>query len=419
MQETRRVTIGENQCPTKPELVDFLNGRISDDRFNALAEHIENCDLCAQRMAEATPSDSLVERLNRIEYIEGQKGPRTSEDPFVLDENFRYELLAELGEGGMGQVFKARHKVMKRIVALKTIRPELINHPEAVARFAKEARAAARLSHPNIVTAFDAEQCGEMHMLVMEYVDGESLFRMVNRCGPLPVEQAIEYAQQTASGLQHAHERKMIHRDIKPHNLMVSEDQVVKILDFGLSKFRRDLESGETDSVADETILTLKNTSMGTEGYIAPEQAADASSVDIRSDIYSLGCTLFFMLTNRPPYFGSPPNDPTALPDVTRFRSDLPSGLPEVLRKMMAMEPAQRFETAELAGQALVKLLQEPDVVAAVSDVAASPPSESKLEVSPVNKAGGKAARRRSQVMVGGAIAVAVFVIAVLWLWFQ
>ena len=355
------MTSGQNRCPTKPELVDFLQGRIADEQFNALADHIENCELCGQRLAEAAPTDSLVERLKRIEYIEGQKGPRTSNDPFKLDENFRYELLAELGEGGMGQVFKARHKVMKRVVALKTIRPELINHPEAMARFAKEARAAARLSHPNIVAAFDAEQCGEMHMLVMEYVNGESLFQIVNRCGPLPVDQAIDFAQQTALGLQHAHERKMIHRDIKPHNLMVSEDQVVKILDFGLTKFRRDLESGETDSVADETILTLKNVSMGTEGYIAPEQAADASSVDVRSDIYSLGCTLFFMLTNRPPYFGMPPDDPTAMPDVTRFRKDLPVDLPAVLQKMMAIDPAERFATAELAGQALLNLEGQPD----------------------------------------------------------
>jgi len=414
------VKIGEDQCPTKLELADFLNGRIVDDRFQELADHIENCDRCAQRMAAETPTDSLVQKLHRIEYVEGLKGPRVSGDPFTLDDNFRYELLAELSEGGMGQVFKARHKVMKRVVALKTIRPELINHPEAVARFAKEARAAARLSHPNIVTAFDAEQCGELHMLVMEYVDGESLFHLVNRCGPLAVEQAVDYAQQIAAGLQHAHERKMIHRDIKPQNLMVSEGQVVKILDFGLSKFRQDLESGETDSVADETILTLKNTSMGTEGYIAPEQAADASSVDIRSDIYSLGCTLFFMLTNRPPYFGTPPNDPGGLPDVTRFRNDLPVDLPGVLEKMMAIDPACRYETAQAAGDALVRSLKQPEVAnSVVSELSQRVASETQTAQNSINQVESIAQRRRNQAIFCGLVIGAVFILAMLWQWLR
>ncbi len=343
----------QRPCPTAKELADFANGRVSSVRLSELAEHLESCQACVEQLAQGTTDDPLVERLENIEYVEGQKGPRTSEDPFELDENFRYQLIAELGEGGMGQVFKARHRVMKRIVALKTIRPELINHPEAVKRFAQEARAAARLSHPNIVTAFDAEQCGDLHMLVMEFVDGESISMMVNRWGPLPAEKAVDYTCQAADGLQHAHERKMIHRDVKPQNLMLTGDGIVKILDFGLSKFRKDLEAGETDSVTDETLLTLRNISLGTEGFIAPEQAEDASSVDIRSDIYSLGCTLFFMLTNRPPYFGAPPSEPSAMPDVTRFRSDLPDGLAEILEKMMASEPSGRFTTPGEVAQAL------------------------------------------------------------------
>jgi len=348
-------------CPSDEELLDFLNGKVSPGQLSVIADHLDECDVCGKRLSGDLPGDSLVNRLSKIDFVEGQKGPRTSEDPFELGVDSRYELIAELGEGGMGQVFKARHKLMKRTVALKTIRPELINHPEAVRRFAKEARAAARLSHPNIVTAFDAEQCGDLHMLVMEFVQGESVSMLVNKCGPLPFEQAVDYARQAAVGLQHAHERKMVHRDIKPQNLMLDEKGVIKILDFGLSKFRRDLEAGENDSVADETILTLNNISLGTEGFIAPEQAADARSVDVRSDIYSLGCTLFFMLTNRPPYFGSPPDDDKAVPDVTRFRDDLPDGLPQVLRKMMAPEPGNRYATP----QDVVEALQAIDLNAA------------------------------------------------------
>lgn len=339
------MTDTKSGCPSDEELSKFVNGQVPPARLSVIADHLDHCRHCVEKLANNDTRDALIDRLSKFDFVEGQQGPRTSQDPFELGDDSRYELIAELGEGGMGQVFKARHKMMKRTVALKTIRPELINHPEAVKRFAKEARAAARLSHPNIVTAFDAEQCGDLNMLVMEFVEGEAINMLVNKCGPLPFEKAVDYACQAAEGLQHAHERKMIHRDIKPQNLMLANDGVIKILDFGLSKFRSDLTCGETDSVVDETVLTLHNTSLGTEGYIAPEQAADARSVDIRSDIYSLGCTLFFMLTNRPPYFGAPPDDPTAVPDVTRFREDLPRGLPPVLEKMMAPDPEHRYAT--------------------------------------------------------------------------
>ncbi|MGI9516334.1 MAG: serine/threonine-protein kinase [Pirellulaceae bacterium] len=341
----------KSACPGNRQLTDFINGRLPVGVASSIEMHLENCDNCTQRLAEL-PGDALVQRLSKIEFVEGQS-VRTSEDPFVLGDESRYELLAELGEGGMGQVFKARHKMMKRTVALKTIRAELINHPEAVKRFAKEARAAARLSHPNIVTAYDAEQVGDLHMLVMEFVEGEGLNLLVNRSGPLPVAAAVDYICQAAEGLQHAHERKMVHRDIKPQNLMLASDGTVKILDFGLSKFRRDLESGENDSVSDETLLTLRNTSLGTEGFIAPEQAADARSVDIRSDIYSLGCTLFFLLTNRPPWFGTPPDEVTAVPDVRRFRRDLPPELIDVMERMMHHDPERRFETPQEVVDAL------------------------------------------------------------------
>ncbi len=371
-------------CPTREELTNFINGRVSPSRLSCIADHLDGCTTCSALLTEAAnrnPSDRdpLVNRLSKINFVEGQKGPRTSNDPFELNELSRYELIAEVGEGGMGQVFKARHKMMKRTVALKTIRPELLNHPEAVKRFAKEARAAARLSHPNIVTAFDAEQAGDMHLLVMEYVEGVHLAKLVNQAGPLPVDRAIDYTCQASLGLQHAHERKMVHRDIKPQNLMLASDGVIKILDFGLSKFRRDLELGENDSVADETILTLNNTSLGTQGFIAPEQAADARSVDIRSDIYSLGCTMFFMLTNRPPYYGMPPNEPSGIPDVTRFRADLPVGLPEILNKMMAPRPDDRYDSPNEVAEALKGL----DVTRLIDVSKTSPKEKSSTEQQP------------------------------------
>ncbi len=348
-------------CPSDRELNDFANGRIAFSRLSDIELHLETCGRCSARLA-AAPADTLVRRLSHFEYSELPAGHRlASTRPFDLGPDSRYELLAELGQGGMGQVFKARHKLMKRIVALKTIRPELINHPEAVRRFAKEARAAARLSHPNIVSAFDAEQEGDLHFLVMEYVDGEGLNRIVNRNGPLDAATATNYIRQAALGLEHACQQGMVHRDIKPQNLMLTGDGVVKILDFGLSKFRRQVaDPDELDSATDETVLTLNNTRLGTEGYIAPEQARDARSADIRSDIYSLGCTLFFLLTNRAPFFGLPPDDPAATPDVTLFRQDLDPALAGLLGQMMNPDPNQRLQTPAEVIQAIDTLTGSP-----------------------------------------------------------
>ncbi len=344
-------------CLTDREIEDFVNGRVSFLRLPDIELHLELCERCGGRLSAAS-SDALVQKLSKFQFA---NNPASSEPcqgkPFELAEDSRYQLLEELGCGGMGQVFKARHKLMKRVVALKTIRPELVNNPEAVMRFAKEARGAARLAHPNIVSAFDAEREGDVHFLVMEFVDGESLNRIVNRSGPLEPDVAADYVRQAALGLQHAFEKGMVHRDIKPQNLMLDADGTVKILDFGLSRIRRlATDSGDLDSVGDETILTLTNTRLGTEGYIAPEQARDARSADIRSDVYSLGCTLFFLLTKRPPYFASLQDDPTAIPDVTRFRKDLPPDLIKVLARMLHPDPAARFQTPSEVRTALERV---------------------------------------------------------------
>jgi eukaryotic-like serine/threonine-protein kinase len=327
-------------------LADFVNGKLKSADMDDVEQHLDRCGLCLDLLS-TLPADSLARRLESANLANAP--PVQAADgrfkTIELGNESRYQILEELGTGGMGQVFKARHKIMKRTVALKTIRPEFMNNDEAVRRFAKEARAAARLSHPNIVSAFDAEHEGDVHFLVMEYVEGESLHRLVNRTGPLDASVAIGFVRQAAEGLQHACERGMVHRDIKPQNLMRATDGTIKILDFGLSKFRREqTEIDEHDSVNDETILTLRDTQLGTEGYMAPEQARDASTVDIRSDIYSLGCTLFFLLTNRAPFFGLPPDKPNAIPDIRRFRNDLVPGVAELLEQMMAHEVGERFQ---------------------------------------------------------------------------
>ena len=211
----------------------------------------------------------------------------------------------------MGDVYRAEHRLMHRTVALKVINRELVSKPEAVERFRREVRAAAQLHHPNIVTAFDAEQAGETHFLAMEFVAGTELSEIVRHDGPLTSDVACDYARQVAEGLAHAHAMGMVHRDIKPQNLMRDESGRIKILDFGLASFASETaaETDEAMTSGDDNApvtrpLTQLGTMMGTPDYIAPEQATDARNADIRSDIYSLGCTLYFLLTGRPPFEG-------------------------------------------------------------------------------------------------------------------
>jgi serine/threonine-protein kinase len=274
-----------------------------------------------------------------------------------------YLLLDLLGEGGMGQVFKAQHQHMSRVVALKVIRKDRLSHPKAVGRFYQEVQAAGQLHHPNIVLAFDAGEAGGTHFLSMEYVEGQDLHRLIREVGPLPVAQACDYIRQAALGLQHAHERRLVHRDIKPHNLLVTQapagDQTVdarggawgtvKVLDMGLARWRQGM--GE-----EERALTRDGAVLGTADFMAPEQARHAHEVDARADLYSLGCTLYYLLTRRLPFHADSlaqlllmhqTEDPVPLDSL---RPDVPAGVLEIVRTLLAKRPEDRIQTAaELA----------------------------------------------------------------------
>jgi serine/threonine-protein kinase len=267
-----------------------------------------------------------------------------------------YRILDRLGEGGMGQVFKAHHTSMDRTIALKVIPKDRVCDPTAVARFYREVRAVAKLSHPNIVTAFEVNQVGDTHFLAMEYVGGIDLARLVRQSGPLSIPNACEYIRQAAVGLQHAHEKGLVHRDIKPGNLIVArpnpdELPVVKILDFGLARFESERTPGER--------LTQLGKIMGTVDYIAPEQAQNARTADIRADIFSLGCSLFFLLTGRPPFEGKDATEKIGArllanaPSVREFRPEVSPALERVLAKMMARNPADRYQTPGEVAKAL------------------------------------------------------------------
>ncbi len=364
--------------PAAERLAAFSAGHLSEADSAEIEAHLIDCVVCSGTL-EAMPQDSLVALLRGEKakaavaggatvaltghetpceatgaaQTQGDRNPAADRDassqsdtclvsPPLL-EHARYRVIGLLGQGGMGCVYKAEHRLMERPVALKVINQSLVNRPGLIERFRREVKAAARLTHPHIVTAYDAEQVADTHFLVMEFVEGTSLDRLIRDRGPLPVAEACDYAAQAAQGLQYAFEHGMVHRDIKPHNLMRTPEGQVKVLDFGLAHF--------VSEVAPDNPMTELGTVMGTPDYIAPEQARDAHAADIRADIYSLGCTLYHLLAGSPPFpegtfvqklAAHLERAPKPLSEV---RTDVPPALAQVLDRMMAKDPARRYQT--------------------------------------------------------------------------
>jgi serine/threonine-protein kinase len=250
----------------------------------------------------------------------------------------------------MGEVFKARDQRMGRLVAIKAIRQESEENQQQFHRFRREIWMLAQLAHPHIIRALDADQINAVMFLVMEYVQGTDLKRLIAQAGPLGVPDACEYVRQVATGLQYVHEQGLVHRDIKPSNLLlVEKTRTVKILDLGLAR----LESLPEQSTLSE--LTRSGMFAGTPEFIAPEQAREARSADIRSDLYSLGCTFYYLLTGRPPFGGRTLSEllyshwfEHPVP-VEQVRAEVPAGVSRLIATLMAKRPEERFQTpAEL-----------------------------------------------------------------------
>lgn len=275
----------------------------------------------------------------------------------------KYRLLSLLGKGGMSAVYLAEHVLMRRRCAIKVLPKSRVMDSSYLARFHREAQAVASLDHPNIVRAYDVDKQvdrdSELHFLVMEYVEGSSLQELVEQKGQQDYADAAEYIRQAALGLEHAHQAGMVHRDIKPGNLLLDHNGVVRMLDLGLARFFHDEEG--------ETALTIRHDEkvLGTADYLAPEQALDSHTVDARADIYSLGCTLYFLLTGHPPFtegtlaqrlLAHQTKDP---PPLEKDRPDIPPSLLAIIRKMMAKKPDDRHQSAKEVGQALTRWLRE------------------------------------------------------------
>ena len=422
--------------PTPETLAAFNRGALTAGERAGVEEHVSGCDSCCSALAVLS-EDRLVGLARKA----GAALPPTADMidvpdvPPELIDHPRYHVLSQLGAGGMGVVYKAEHRLMGRIVALKVVARRYTSNPAAVERFRREFRAAARLNHPNIVTAHDADEANGLHFLVMEYVEGISLDRLVRKKGPLPVATACQCIRQAALGLQHAFEAKMVHRDIKPHNLMVTRKGQVKVLDFGLARVAAETDlpalPGGTDH-SDRTV-TSASTVMGTPDYLAPEQARNSHTVDIRADIYALGCVFYFLLTGRAPFaklsgalekmLAHTQDEPES---IRNFRNDIPVEVVKLVERMMAKNPDQRFATPGEVATELKPFTRAEAIIDEQPDIIDSPTAPMvEIPTTPVAQAptmnvprvrlrrkkfARKRARNRFPLFIGGGVAASLLI---------
>jgi serine/threonine protein kinase len=360
----------ESGCPTRDQLAAFSHSTLAPAALESVAEHLASCLGCAAVVREMDESvDGLLAELRRParpepfadepacrqleeaaqSFADGEGDLATVADgrrpipqlaPFQLRQ---YRILEKLGQGGMGTVYKALHVRLNQVVAIKMIRPDRQSDFQVVARFHREMKTLGSLRHPNVIQVTDADEADGFDYLVMEYVEGIDLGRLVRCLGQLAVADACELARQAAVGLQHVHDQGLVHRDLKPSNFLVSCDGCVKVLDWGLAL--RSAAGGVSDD------LTSPGLMMGTADFVAPEQVGDPHHVDGRADLYSLGCTLYCLLASRPPFYGARypsnakkiaahVNEP--VPPIQELRPDVHEELAALIGQLLAKDPAGR-----------------------------------------------------------------------------
>ncbi len=330
--------------PSREQFLHVLSasGLLDADEFNRLQGQfpaVAQADTAAAQAQALVACGALTKFQAALVYQNKAKGLTFGE----------YVVLDRLGAGGMGQVLKAKHRRMDRVVALKILSKAALNSPDAVKRFQREVKAAAKLTHPNIVIAHDAGQQDGVHYLVMEYVPGSDLSALVKRDGPLSVAKATNYTLQVARGLAFAHSKGVVHRDIKPANLLLDDEGTVKILDMGLARL-----DGDNASQAAGEGLTQTGQVMGTVDYMAPEQAFDTSTADAKADMYSLGCSFYRMLTGQNMFTGDTlvqkilAHREQSIPSLRAARPEVPETLDAIYQRMVAKQPQDRPSMAQL-----------------------------------------------------------------------
>lgn len=398
--------MSDQACPSTDQLKAYLLGHLKVEQIEQVASHVDRCPPCedtvaalelqsdtvlsglrAQKRSKHSGDDDYQQALAFVKNI-GRGASAASGTGATAEEaappigNLReYELLEKVGEGGMGAVYRARHTKLDKVVAIKILPAERMKDTGAVDRFEREMRAVGKLDHPNIVRAMDAGEVDGTHFLVMEYVKGIDLAKLVKRHGPLRIADACELIRQAAVGLDDAHANDMVHRDIKPSNLMLAEQRrkppVVKVLDMGLALL------GEAHS-PDAGGLTRSDQIMGTLDYMAPEQGGDSHEVDIRADIYAPGATLYRLLTGQVIYHGPSYQTPVqklmALAteparSIQDRREGIPDELADVVHQMLAKDPDARIATPADVAEALAPFCEGADLQTLVVQTPAVAPS--------------------------------------------
>jgi serine/threonine protein kinase len=387
---------------TSEDLLDIVlkSGVVEPDVLHAFEEHLRGHNAWTddpERLAGLLERQGLVTRFQNSHFLNGRWrgliiGP--------------YKVLDLIGSGGVGFVYRGEHLRLRRPVAIKVLSWERLGNEVFIERFQRESRATAALDHPNIVRAYDFGRAGALHYLVMEYVEGESLLKLVEQEGLLPAARAADYVRQAAQGLQHAHEARLVHRDVKPSNLILTPKGVIKILDMGLVRVL-------ADDAAPGEAITQAGTVLGTPDYMAPEQAQDSRQIDIRSDLYSLGCVFYFLLAGRPPFAGGTTmqklfkhsyEEPVP---IRALRPDVSPGVAAVVRRLMAKQPEDRYQTPAELVQALEAIAPPaPEPLSAPTKGVPTPPAPTARDRKNLQALAPKksAAPRRPVLLAGAAV---------------
>lgn len=324
--------------------VDTIVGRLVIDQGFATPEEVQHCLSLVKQLTDDPKERSLADLLVQNEYVTRRQMARLREVAQAERSGQKipgYKVLGKLGAGAMATVFKAKQLSLDRIVAIKVLPRKFTSNPQFIERFYAEGRAAAQLNHPNIVQAYDVGKAGEYHYFVMEFVDGTTVYDEIAKHKRFGEKDAIDLTLQVAEALQHAHERGLIHRDVKPKNIMLTKEGVAKLADMGLARAISDREAAEAE----------QGKAFGTPYYISPEQIRGELNIGPQADIYSLGATLYHMVTGSVPFDGKNPSSvmhkhlKAELVPPDHVNPKLSSGISEIIEMMMAKDPAARYQS--------------------------------------------------------------------------